>query len=247
MRTKTLLLIGILIMAAGLVGWAGVAFAQSQTTNPTTETTPPRTINVTASGKVLLTPDIAYVNIGVHTEDKAAAEAVAANNELAKKVIEAIKATGVDGKDIQTMNFSIYPQQVVDSEGKPTGELRFIVDNTVYVTVRKLDALGGMLDAAIKAGANTVNGISFDVVDKTSALSEARKQAVANAQAQASELAQAAGVSLGAVQTINAYGSATPVPVYEAKAASFMANSTVPVETGQMTITVEVNIVYAIQ
>ncbi len=246
MRTKTFLLIGIILIAVTLSGCAGAASAQG--TNTSGEAAQPRTINVTGTGKAVLTPDIAYINIGVHTEDKTAADAVTANSGQTQKVIDALKSAGVDIKDIQTMNFSIYPQQQVDPQGKPTGEIRFLVDNTVYVTIRNLDKLGSLLDAAVKAGANQINGIQFDVVDKTSALSEARKLAVGDAQSQAEELAQAASVTLGPVQTINTYGAVVPMAMYEAKGVGGgIADINVPVTPGQLTITLQVNIVYLIQ
>jgi uncharacterized protein YggE len=80
------------------------------------------------------------------------------------------------------------------------------VDNTVFVTLRDLESLGDVLDAVIEAGANSINGIQFDVADRTEALSEARKAAVADARAQAEELAAAAGLELGAIQNISTYG-----------------------------------------
>ena len=147
-----------------------------------------RTINVTGTGKVTLTPDIAYVSIGVHTEGKDAAEAVATNTSQSQKVVDALKTFKIDPKDIQTTNFSIYPQQQYDNEGKPQG-ITYVVDNTVYVTLRDIDQLGELLDAVVKAGSNSINSIQFDVADREAALSEARQLAVDNAQKQAEELA----------------------------------------------------------
>jgi uncharacterized protein YggE len=198
-----------------------------------------------------MTPDIAYINIGVHTENKNATEAVATNTSQSEKVIEALKKLGVEEKDIQTNNFNIYPQQQYDSQGKPTGEITYIVDNTVHVTVRNLDTIGKLLDAAVKAGANTISGIQFDVADKSEALSEARQSAVISARAKAEELAEAAGVTLGEVQTINEYsgGYPAPMPKYDSRGAGAvaMAEADVPVSPGQMSITVEVNIVFEIR
>jgi uncharacterized protein YggE len=261
MRNKLYILISILLMSALLTACAGAAFAQSS--SPTAQATAKssqasaeeekdsqpatRTISVNGTGLAYLTPDMAYVNIGVHTEGKSAAAVVDDNNTQTQKVIAALKAFKIDDKDFKTINFSIYPQQVYDSQGKPTGEITYTVDNTVYVTVRDLKTLGDLLDAVVKAGANSINGIQFDVADKSKAYSDARKAAVANAQATAQELAAAAGVTLGAVQTISTYSNA-PTPVYDGgvimKAVEAAA---VPVSPGQMTITVDVSVVYEIQ
>lgn len=243
MRTKFVFLVGVILIAALVSACGGVALAQT----PQAEPTPPlRTITVNGSGKTTLTPDIAYISIGVHTENKDAAEAVAANNTQAEKVLAALKGFNIAAKDIQTTNFSIYPRQDYDQDGKPTG-ITFVVDNTVYVTLRDLEQVGALLDAAVKAGANSISGISFDVENKTEALSAARKAAVADAQAQAEELAQAAGVNLGAVQSISTYTN-YPVPVEMPRSAVAMdMAASVPVSPGSMTLTVEVNMVFAIE
>jgi uncharacterized protein len=244
MRTKFFLLVIVILMAALISACGGVAYAQT----PQPElTAPQRTITVTGSGKTSLTPDIAYISIGVHTENKDAAEAVAANNSQTQKVLEALKSFNIDPKDIQTTNFSIYPRQDYDQEGKPTG-ITFVVDNTVYVTLRDIEKIGDLLDAAVKAGANSISGIQFDVENKTEALSAAREAAVADAQAQAEELAQAAGVELGPVQSINSYSN-YPVPIEQPRAAVMMdsAAASVPISPGQMTVTVDVNMVFLIQ
>jgi uncharacterized protein len=249
MRTKTYLIVSFSVLAALLAGCAGAAFAQS--TTPAAqgdEAKVTRTVTVTGSGKVYLTPDIAYITIGVHTEGDNAAEAVASNNTQSQKVIDALLAQGIAEKDIQTTNFSIYPQQEYDTEGKPTGKIKYIVDNSVFVTVRDITNVGDVLDATVKAGANTISGIQFDVADKTAALSEARTAAVNDAHVKAEELAKAAGVSLGEVQTISEYTSGGPQPMYDMRAAAPMAEAaSVPIQTGQMLLTVEVNMVYEIR
>jgi len=205
-----------------------------------------RTLTVTGVGKVYLTPDIASISIGVHTEDKEASKAVADNNLRSQKVSDALKKFNIDPKDIQTRNFSIYPQQQTDQSGKIVGIL-YVVDNTVYVTLRDLQQIGPLLDAVVNAGANTINGISFDVADRGKALSEARAAAVKDAQTQANELTQAAGVALGKVVSISIFGS-TPVPAYVGKAGGPLAmQAETPISPGQMIIEVDVNIVYLIQ
>jgi uncharacterized protein len=207
----------------------------------------PRTINVNGTGMVNVAPDIAYISIGVHTEADTAENAVAQNNALTQKVIDAIKAQGVADKDIRTNNFSIYPNQKYDANGQPQA-MTYVVDNTVNVTVHDLTKMGAMLDAAVKAGANTVNSIQFDVEDKTSALSDARTAAVKDAQKQAQELAQAAGVTLGDVQTITYYDN-TPVPFTSYGKGGGMAAdaAAVPVNPGTSQLSATVNMVYLIK
>ena len=211
---------------------------------------PQRTLNVTGMGTIMLTPDIAYINIGVHTEMPTAAAAVAANNTQTQQVVDALKTAGVDAKDIRTSNFSIYPNTQYDPQTNQKLATTYVVDNTVYVTVHKLDNLGDLLDAAVKAGANNVNSIQFDVADKNPAMQKARDQAVKDAQTQAQQLASAAGVSLGALQTIN-FNNSVPTPVVESfgKGGGGLAAAdvAVPINPGTMTLTVTVNMAYEIK
>ena len=250
MCLKNYSILSILVLSVLLAGCAGVAFAQDTTPVAHVETSEAinRTLNVSGSGKAVLTPDIAYVNLGVRVENSNAAEAVSENNGRSVKVITAISKLGVDEKDIRTTNFSIYPQQEYDSQGKSTGKITYIVENTVHVTVRDLDKIGELLDSAVKSGANTISGIQFDIEDKAAALSSARKAAVAAANAKAEELASAAGVTLSNVQTITERSDGYPVSVYDSRNALPMAaEASVPISTGQMEVTVEVYIVFEIR
>lgn len=207
---------------------------------------PQRTLTVTGTGMITLTPDIAYIYIGVHTEDAGAATAVKANNTKTQAVMNAIKAFGVENKDIQTTNFSVYPNQKYDNQGNPT-ELVYAVDNTVYVTMRDLTKIGNLLDAAAQAGANSINGITFDVEKKDDALDQARTLAVESAKRQAEQLTTAAGVTLGDVQTINFYNSIPTSFDYGKGGGGVAIAESVPVSAGQLQIIVTVTIVYELK
>lgn len=156
-RNKTIV---ISIFLALMVLLSACASNATPTTPPT-----PRTLTVTGSAQAALNPDIAYINIGVHSENVDAKEAVASNNVSSQAVADALTALGVDAKDIHTTNFSIYPQDEYGPDGQKIGS-KFVVDNTVYVTLHDLTKIGDILGAAVKAGANSINGIQFDVADK---------------------------------------------------------------------------------
>jgi uncharacterized protein YggE len=173
---------------------------------------------------------------------------VTENNSQTQQVIQALKDFGIDEKDIRTTNFNIWPIDKYDpATGQPTGQKTYAVDNTVYVTVRDLDKLGDLLDTVVSAGANTVNSIQFDVVDKAEALKQARADAVKDAESQAKELASAAGLTLGEVQSISFYD--TPVQPFMAGkgGGQAVAESAVPIQPGQLTFTVTVQVAYAIK
>ena len=238
MRNQTYLVAAMLILAAVLSACSPTIVAESQL--------PSRTISVTGAGQVTLAPDIAYIYIGVHTEGASATEAVSDNSTRTQKVTDALKELGLAKEDIRTTNFSIWPSQQYGPDGKLTGTI-YMVDNTVYVTVRDIEKLGELLDTTIQAGANSINSIQFDLEDKTEALSQARKAAVENAKKQAKELADAAGVKLGEIQTIGFY-EATPVSAFDGKGGGGMAaEAAVPIQPGQLTLTVTVNLTYELK
>ncbi|MEP0805243.1 MAG: SIMPL domain-containing protein [Chloroflexota bacterium] len=210
---------------------------------------PLRTISVSGAGTAYLVPDIAYIYVGVHTEKPSASEAVNENNAQTQKMIQALRDFGIEAKDIRTTNFSIYPFDKYDPvTGASTGEKYYSVDNTVYVTVRDLDKLGELLDTVIAAGANTVNSVQFDVADKDAALKQARADAVKDAEAKARELADAAGVSLGDLQNIS-FQDSVYYPVMEGRGGGGAASeaAAVPIQPGQLTFTVTVNVTYELK
>ena len=239
---KLMLLIGVIL--AGLV----LSACETSTLEPVPTTTPPpRNIAVSGTGKVYLTPDIATISFGVHNEDESATRAVESNNAQAKEVTDVLLEIGVEEEDIKFSNFNIYPEQRFD-ESRNQSSTIYVVDNTVFVSVRELNNLGAIMGSVVEAGANSIFGIQFDVADKTQALSEARKLAVDNAQGKAEELAQAAGVTLGEIQSINEFGG-VPVPVFEGQGGGGFEPTTdqMPVNLGQLSLTVEVSVTYHIR
>jgi uncharacterized protein len=208
-----------------------------------------RTLSVTGTGQANLVPDIAYIYLGVHTEKPTASEAMNENNAQTQTMIDALTSFGIDKKDIRTTNFSIYPTDKYDPQsGQPTGQKVYSVDNTVYVTVRDLKKLGDLLDTVVTAGANTINSIQFDVADKAAAIKTARADAVKDAETQAKELASSAGLSLGDIQTIGFFDN-QPTPLFDGKGggAAVAQAASVPIQPGQLTLTVTVNVTYAIK
>jgi hypothetical protein len=239
MRIKLSLLVSALVLAMVLTACG-----------PSTSTAA-RTLTVSGNGTIYLTPDTAYIYIGVHTDDADLATAMSKNNTQAQALVDALKKAGVAEADIQTSNFSVYtnPNGGID---KMTGQAitnstYYSVDNTVYVTARDLTHLGSLLNAAVGAGANSINSITFDVADKTAAQAQARQKAMDNAAALAVELAQTAKVSLGTIQTIS-YSDNTYSAYYGMGGGGASApNASVPIQPGQTQVSVSVSVTYAIK
>jgi uncharacterized protein YggE len=236
------------LLLSALVGLALLLSACAGTTVNQAAPPPERTLSVSGTGTANLNPDIAYVNIGVHTEAPTADEAVAENNTQTEALIAALTDFGIESKDIRTTNFSIWPMDRYDPvTGQPTGEKTYVVDNQVSVTVHDLETIGDLLDTAIQAGANTVNSIQFDVADKDKALAPARDAAVKDANAKAQELAASAGVELGELISVS-YIDSPVYPIYDGRGGGAAAEAAaVPIQPGQLTFTVTVNETYAIK
>ncbi len=183
-KTALMLILGALVM--------GLLAACQPVPQPQGTSFPPQ-ISVTGTGKVYLVPDIAYVYIGVRSQADDVATALSLNNTQAQAIANTLKERNVVPEDIQTTAFNVYPQQEYLPSGE-TGKTFYVVENTVFVKIRDLGNLGTLLDAVVRSGANSINGISFDVQDRASAEAEARKLAVEDAKAKAVELAALSGV-----------------------------------------------------
>lgn len=209
-----------------------------------------RRITVTGTGQVKVVPDIAYINIGVRNQDFDVTTALEQNTLQAEAVKEELVNAGVAAEDIQTSSFNVYPQYSYDYQGNIIDTV-FVVENNVYVTVRNLDDLGILLGKVTESGANSIYGISFNVTDKTEAITQSRELALDNAKVQAQELAMAAGVNLGEVLSIDSYSSDTPYLVDSSGlgGGSYyypQSASKVPISAGNYVISSSVTIQFAI-
>lgn len=227
----------LLLFAALLLG--ACAGATSQTDQ--------RTINVTGTGTVHVEPDIAVVSLGVQTLGPDVGNAVQENNRRAKAVMEALLELGVTPEDMRTTNFYVSSQPQFDPMGMPTGETSYTVDNTIFFTLRAPDKLGAVLQAALRAGSNSVQSVSYSVADPSVPMDEARQIAVADAQRQAQQLATAAGAGLGKVLSITEGGSPAPM-YYEAPAfGKGGGGGGVPVESGTLAYQAMITLTYTLK
>ncbi|MBI9048039.1 MAG: SIMPL domain-containing protein [Anaerolineaceae bacterium] len=220
--------------------------------NINTDPTYQRTISVDGTGIVKISPDIAYVNIGVQSKSGNVKNALDENNLLASTISETLQSLGIASEDIQTSSFNVYPMQdygpmgIGDETGQPA--TYYQVDNIILVTVYDLSILGQILDNAVQSGANTINSINFDVTNKEEALTLAREEAIQAAHTQAEATANAAGAKLGDIINISTYtNNATPYFDGKGGAAYGTSTSDVPVSAGQLSISVNANIIYELK
>ncbi len=207
---------------------------------------------VNGQGTVFGTPDICNVTLGIQAQALTVNEAQSQAAKSMDAVMAALTAGGVAKKDIQTQNYNI---QRVTRYDQPTQKEVFVgynVNNIVSVKIRTLDKVGGIIDAVATAGGDMtrINGISFSIEDPTSLLQAARVKAMTDAKAKGDQLATLAGIKLGKPNYIsdNSQGVISPPsPIYMAKDMALGAAVSTPISSGELQITVNVQVIYGIE
>ena len=203
----------------------------------------PAVITVSGEGAATAVPDMASVSVGVTTQARDAAEAMAANNRAMASLFDVLDKFGIAETDRQTSGFSVYPRRDRQIDGRNTSEITsYVVSNQVTVRIRDLDRLGELLSAVVGSGSNQLGSLSFGNSDEAKLLDEARTLAVANARHKASLYAEAAGGKLGRVISISEAGAAQPAPLMRAGMA--MQMEAVPVAAGENEYRAVVNVVF---
>jgi uncharacterized protein len=230
-----------LVLAAALLLSMAPALAQ-------TPAAPARTLSITGNAEVHVAPDAALVSTGVVAESETAAGALKANSAALAKVLEVVRASGVEAKDMQTNGLSLQARYYRPDKPSATDKPRIIgytAANEVTLRVRDLAKLGELLDKVTVAGANRIDGIAFIVSNQEGLLDEARRKAVADAKDKADLYAQAAGLTLGKVMSLGEESVPGPRPMGRTLMQA-AAPAPVPVEAGEMTLSVRVRVVWSL-
>jgi uncharacterized protein YggE len=214
------------------------------------QTVPARTLTIAGNAEVHSAPDAALISAGVVTESDTAAAALKANSVAVAKVVDVIRMSGVEAKDLQTAGLALDARMYRPDKPSATDKPRIIgytAANQLTVRVRDLGKLGDLLDKVAAAGANRIDGIQFIISDQEGLLDEARRKAVADAKAKADLYAQAAGVTLGKLMSLTEETAApAPRPMGRAMAASPAASIPVPIEAGEMTLSVRLRVTWSL-
>ncbi len=205
-----------------------------------------KTVNiliVRGTGVVETFPDQAKINLQVETEASTAKEAVTTNAEKMTNVINKLKSIGIPKEKIETTYFSIYP---VYSESPPYTAIGYKVNNRVMVTTNKTYEIGKIIDAAVEAGANKVNGVYFTLSDQKMKEIEkiAIKKAVENAETKAEAIAESAQIKLTKIINIAETGIYKPAPVNLYEIAKAETGASTPISPGQIKVTATIQITY---
>ncbi|MDS9467549.1 SIMPL domain-containing protein [Paracoccus sp. MBLB3053] len=200
-------------------------------------------LTVTGQGSSSAQPDMARITLGVSTEAETAAEAMTQNSTQQQAVLEALKAEGIEDRDIQTAGLNLSPRMEYNN-GQPPKMVGYVAQNTVHVRVRDLAGLGGILDKLVSTGANEISGISFGREDMAEAQDKARAEAVADARHRAELMAQAAGMKLGNLRALSDSPIAEGPRPMMAMRAEAKGDSPVPIAAGELEVTAQVTAIF---
>jgi uncharacterized protein YggE len=229
---KRIALVAVVLLAAAAV--AGVARPEgAHAVDGSTQSGD--SITVAGNGSVAAVPTTAGLSLGVDVRSATAKGALAANAREMRQVIEAVKAAG--GRQVGTQSVSL--SQMLAENGEPSG---FAASNVVSATV-DLDRAGSVIDAAVDAGANQVNGPMMSVADASKLYRQALQAAMADARLSAETLAAASGRSLGKVTSVVESGGAAPMPIFEKAAVS---DAGTPIEAGTLQTTASVTVTFVL-
>jgi uncharacterized protein YggE len=232
------------IIAASLVTALVVGTGVPRAIAAGTSTVSQTSITVSGQGSASVTPDVAFVTIGVQQTDLQAGKAQSQANSIIADAISRIKALGIPDRDIQTQSITLYPQY--DDRGVLTG---FQATDTLSITVEKPGKAGSVIDAGVAAGANYNVSVSFGLKDDSLARTQALQAAIAQAQRKAAAAAKQLGISLaGAKMQVVENTAETPVPMPYAVGvpARSAASTPTPVQAGSLVIQDSVTITYTL-
>jgi uncharacterized protein len=155
-------------------------------------------VGIAVTEMVQTRPDLALFDVGVTSTASTATAAVTENARKMQNIIGRIRAAGIAERDIQTTGISLYPQHS-NPPPLPNGSygqpriVGYTASNGVRIRHRRLEEVGGIIDALVAAGANNINGPTFTIEQPEVRAKEARERALATAQVRANEYAAKAG------------------------------------------------------
>jgi uncharacterized protein YggE len=207
----------------------------------------PATITVSGEGRVTAVPDIAELRFGVQTGRQPTAQAVMESLQKAMTaVIDSVRAQGVEEKDIRTESLWLNPAYDWTEQGRI--DRGYEANQNLLVKIRDLTKIGSVLTAATAAGANQIGGVQLTIDDPETLRTQAREEAIVEAQQKAQLLASQLGVVLGTLRGFSEGGGFPPiVPLYERAIPMAAGGDELPVPTGEQEIHVTVNLTYEVR
>ena len=201
-------------------------------------------IVVTGSGTASDQPDLAYINLAIEAVHAEVDQAINENMGRMAGVMAALTEMSIEEHNLQTLNYSVWSEQVTDFEGRPTGETRYHAINELRVRLNDPAKVGDTLAAVLKGGANRVNGISFGVADPAALHRRARDLAIQDARAKADQLANGLGASVGPLRYVSE-STSTPFPeTGMAYGIGGGGGPTVPISAGELSVSAQILVIF---
>ena len=237
------------VIAAILLVSVLLVSCQASGSTATTVSSQQTGISVSGQGIIYVTPDIVNIQLGIQAQAATVADAQSQAATAMNNVLAALTANGVAKADVQTQNYDIQQTTRYDNVKQQEIVTGYQVINYVNVKVRDITKAGTILDAVTAAGGDLtrVNNIQFSLNDPTTANNQARDKAMADAKATASQLASDAGVKLGNPISISENEVSPFTPMYAGAQMAASGVSSTPISPGELEITVDVQVTYAIQ
>jgi uncharacterized protein YggE len=200
------------------------------------------TVTVTGQSTLSAVPTEAQITVGVQLVEDTAGAATQADSERVNAIVAALEKAGVRAADLQTENYNLSPNENNPSGNQAPRITNYTISDQIQVTTTDLAAVGALIDAAVKAGANEVQGVTFTVKDPNALVEQANDSALAQAHAQAANLAAAAGETLGTLVSLNVNQNSPTFPMYGVVAAAAAHTAILPPQS--LTISATVTAVY---
>ncbi|RJQ28582.1 DUF541 domain-containing protein [Candidatus Parcubacteria bacterium] len=214
---------------------------------------PVRTINVSAEGRAVATPDLAETSFSVVSKGRNPEELADNNNQKVSAAIEFIKSQGIDTKDVKTSGYNLSPDYRYDPKTERNFITGYTLTQTVNVKIRDLGKVAAVIGGLTPLGVNQIGGINFTIDDPEKLLGEARADAFRRAHEKAKTMAGQNGLRLGKIVNVNEFSGGPPMPYFAAKDMAMgmggpeMMVARPTIEPGTQEITVNVSITYALR
>jgi uncharacterized protein YggE len=247
MKSKRNILIGAFAAAALLVSTFMVSKNNVVEANTgTIDVSQVRTITASGEGAIEASPDVAYVSIGVITEGKELSKVQAENTDKMTKVMASITKLGIKKEEIKTANYTVNPKYEWNEKTGTSNITGYTISNVLEVTVNDITKTGGLLDAAVASGSNSINSVRFGLKNQTDLYNQALEIAVKDAKAKAAAMGK--GLSITNIQPFKITEvSNRNTPVYYQREAMAMdvAKASTPISEGQLKVSATVTVEFS--
>lgn len=210
-----------------------------------------RTISVSATGEVIVSPDVAALSFAVTSEGEDPAEVADENNQIINRAIEFVKEQGLESGDIKTVGYNLYPRYEYDEKRRLSFITGYTLTQSVFVKIRNFDTIPDIIGGLPALGINQINSLRFEVDDPEEFLNQAREEAFGKAREKAETMARQNGVRISRVISFSeSEGGFFPPPIplrAEGLGGADFAVAAPTIEPGSEEVTVHVNVIYELK